>query len=191
MIFIEDIITARNDRKLFKEIYKTVFYDGSKPKVRMWLKNRGVPYKNLDDMESEMIKVFVENIFKYHHGRIDFERWIWTKFEQALLNSFYRNTYIKKIANLYLADDLIEENQNNIISGISYIFDDIEVDLNNILVCLNNVQCYIFNCKYYNNWNDSEIKIYVEKIFNISPDIYEYEYSEMKKKIYKYIRGEL
>jgi len=165
MITIQDINKAKTNRKYLLEIYHKIFFDGKKPKLKMWLINNGIRNNDIEDMEQLMAITFVVNLYKYNYSKIPFEKWIWVKFKQCLENYRFQKKYIKKNSNIISLTDIIEDNNDEFLRklDIGYINEDdmVDYDFNKIISAMNNIQSFISKCKFYNGWSNKEIRNYL------------------------------
>ena len=151
-------------------MYEIIFYDSKgSPKLKKWLVKKGVKYNKLNELTSIMIEVFMKSLEKYKHDKIDFEKYVWVRFGHALNNYFYRYNHIKKIINEVSLDELNEREGCNV---EFYIIDndmitniDFNIDIDLMIKNFNNIQSFIFKCKYYNSWNDLEVQNWSDVLY--------------------------
>jgi len=193
---VMDINKAKDDEVYLNELYRKIFFDkNNNPIVRRWLVKNGVHYNALDDLVSDMVELFLITVHKYNNDKIPFEKYMWTRFYQFLMN--YKNNL-----NLKKNDIKINLNYDNMTNNndeertynfdIGYVTDyDYDLDLDIITKNLNHIQSYIFKCKL-GSMSDEEIYNYISGLFDVDEFIYEMILEDVKDKVMEYIaRGKL
>lgn len=189
---------ARDDEYTCLKIYNQVFYDGDTNKVKRWLYKRGVKENEIDDLLSKMNIAFFKTIYKYEYDKINFEKYIWIKFKQVLLNHFHRKKEVKKISNILSLEDYHDEDEDLIkMEGksysIGYISESDELlrkDFDNIVSNMTDVQALICKLRFYNKWSEKEVVNHLRDI-GIPKREYLREVRTIKSIINKYFIGEL
>jgi len=153
MITFAEVEKSRTNELMLSLIYNKVFYDGKKPKLRMWLIKKGVSFSELGDVETKMKLIFLESLSKYTHDKIDFERYVWTRFSHHLLCYFQSKTLQKNSVSTF--SDVGDEVIVNIgfIPETSYVVDDFEL----VFTKMTQIQATICRFIYYNDWNKYQI----------------------------------
>ena len=188
VITIEEIRKAVLDSKQAEEIYKKIFYDGNKPKLRMWLVKKGVNFNELDVVESNMNLVFMLNLNKYQHDKIPFERYIWTCFNQELLN-YFQSKKLKKNNNIGFGDLGVKSDDGD---GVDYEVNlgfieadttfELESDMETLLHTLPQLQATIVRMLYYTGWEKDDVCEYLQ----ISREKFNKEIKSAKTAFYNY-----
>lgn len=144
---------AKTDNNVLSEIYKEVFFDGNKPKLRMWLVKKGISFCELDDVETEMKLSFLSGINKYEHDKIEFEKYIWTKFQHTLLN-YYQSKKLKKNSAQLLSDA-----SDEVVFNIGYIPEKkyYKDDFEYLFTLMTRHEATICRLIYYNGWSKNQI----------------------------------
>ena len=170
MIQLSEVVEARSssDGEKISKIYREIFFDGSRPKVKMWLVKKGVHYNELDEVFSKMNLSFMLNLHRYKHDKIEFEKYIWTCFNQELLNHFHSKK-LKKNSTTIGVDDVVESklNDSEILEyevNIGFVpapeintYDEYE----NFFLTLTQSQALICRMVYYSDYSKSEICEYL------------------------------
>lgn len=181
---------------IYMQMYRKVFFDKGKNKVKGWLLNKKINPSEIDDLVGLMEKVFWENVSKYFHDKIPFEKWIWIKFNQALLNYFYRKTKVYKFSMVQNYDDVLENSDSsNYLYDIGNLsiheFSQIAIDNDFEKICenLSDLESFIARVKYYNGWNNKEVYNYFRD-FGISKKEYLHSCKVIENIFLKYVKGE-
>lgn len=188
---IEDIHNAKTDRKCFNKVYKCIFYDGNVNKVSSWLK-KFISYNELPDVESDLKIILWLSIINYKFVKIDFEKYVWTKFQHFVFNYLFYKKFIKKhspsikIIDVISQTDEYDYNDHKLMSD-SFNYDDIDYDVDRLFGMLSDTQSFICKCKYYSNWTDSETM----RFLNIDNKVYNNELNKIKKIIGNYFIGDV
>lgn len=199
MIALDQVNEAKNDHSVFLNIYNQIFYDSHRhPKLRMWLKRKGVKLDEIDDLESIMTIVFAIGIDKYKHDHIPFEKWIWEKFKFALTNYYVQKKYTKKYSNLISMSDVYKPDEDKIeydgkVIDIGYVnidCADIDVDIEHIISMLSDIQSFICKCKLHNGWSDKEIRNFLNEK-GITNSQFKVEHKMLKGIIKLYLEGKI
>lgn len=189
MITLEQVEQARNNPELITDIYNQVFNDNKKPKLRMWLVKKGVDYKELDDVESTMKLSFMKVIHKYNHDKISFEKYVWTEFNQVLLN-YFQSKKVKKYTTIGFDDmNCMDEDGSEYVSkeismDLGHIPEpDYKYDFENIFSKLTQIQGTICRMIYYSEWNKDDVIEYL----GISRDKYNREMKHIRTVFNSYL----
>lgn len=176
----EDVVKAKNNLSVYNKIYKDIFFDKKgNAKLRLWLLKMGVKRSELDNLESIMSITFVECMNSYRHGKISFEKYVWTKFKFSLYNYFYRKNKVKKIANEVDLEDYADR--------LVCVQEHESIDFDFIVQHMTDLQSLISKLKYYNDCNDYEIM----ELCNISKESYDDECLKIRNKIKEYSEDKL
>ncbi len=178
MIDYELVKEARKNKAAMSKIYNEVFYDGKKPKLRMWLIKKGISFFELDDVETEMKISFIDGVERYNHPKIVFEKYIWTKFSHTLLN-YYQNKKLKKNSTQTFSD-IGEE----VVFDIGYIPEKYNKDdFEYVFTLMSRYEATICRLIYYNGWEKFQIINHLE----ISPKFYDECIINIRKIMKKYL----
>lgn len=198
MIKAEVIKRARSNDRLCLKVYNKVFYDGSVNKVKRWLYKKGVREYEIDELESQMNVAFFKTLYVYDYDKIDFEKFVWIKFKQVLINHYHRKREVKKIANIisfegyYDEDDELMKIDDKKIS-IGYISENdnlLKSDFDNIVSDMTDIQALICKLRFYNKWTEKEVINHLKDI-GVPKREYLREMNTIKLIIKKYFIGEL
>ena len=178
---------ARSDPSTAVQIFKSIFYDGKKPKLRMWLIKKGVDFQELDDVESVCKLEFMKQLYKYNHDKIAFEKYVWTEFSHILLNHFQS----KKSKKVSLTDSLDEklgddadEYRGNVYMNLGFIPNpDCESDFETVFNNMTRIQATICRLIYYSELDKNEII----EFLNIGRDKYVKEVKQIRIKMKQYL----
>ncbi len=185
MVKYEDVMKAKKDPKVMDDIYHKVFFDGAKPKLRMWLINKGVSFNELAEVESNMRMLFMLRLKTYKHDKIPFEKYCWTSFQYELAN-WFQNKKLKKNSNIGF-DDLITNNDTDVevdIGYVSNIEDDCVYDFEFLFSRMTRLQATICRLLYYNEWVKEDIMSYLK----LSKRKYSNELKYIKAVFIEYLR---
>lgn len=179
MISVESVNLARTTPTVLIDIYRKIFFDGNKPKLRMWMIKKGVPYSDLDDLETEMKFAFISELNKYEYTKIDFEKYIWTDFSHILIN-YFQSKKLKKNNNLRL--EFVTE---KVVVDIGYIevnkYDKSDFEI--LFLGLTRIQATMCRLIYYNDWNKEQIKNFL----GMNKDDWENNLTVIKKNFLEYL----
>lgn len=159
VIDLDVIEQAKTEPSVLYKVYRQVFYDGNKPKLRMWLINSGIPYDSLGDLETEMKVCFMLGLNKYQHTKINFEKWIWTEFKYTLMNYFQSKKLLKNSNHTIFTDMVVNSNEDSQFDveseqGESELTQD---DLEYYFLQMKCKQATICRLIYYNGWDKFNI----------------------------------
>lgn len=190
MVTLKQIEQARIDTTMAEYIYNVIFYDGNKPKLRMWLVKKGVDYKELDVVESDMRMAFMKVLLKYNHNKISFEKYVWTDFSQCLLN-YFQSKKEKKYTTIsfddinYNGEDGSEQMATELSMNLGFIPEpvDCKCDFETVFHKLTRVQATICRMIYYSGWNKKDVTEYL----GINKDKYNKEMKQVRIIFKKYL----
>jgi hypothetical protein len=178
MIDYEMVDEAKTDPAKLLKIYNQVFYDGKKPKLRMWLIKKGISYYELDDVETEMKLSFLAGVKKYEHDKIEFEKYIWTRFSHTLLN-YYQSKKLKKNSIIPFGD-ISEE----VVFNIGCLPEKrCQDDFEYLFTLMTRYEATICRLIYYNGWEKQTIINHLE----VSSNFYDKCLVNIRKIISKYM----
>lgn len=194
-IKLEHIEKAKKDQTVCTKIFNIVFYDKGKSKLRMWLVKKGINFNDIDDVEAIMYLVFLHTVNIYNNDKINFEKYVWVKFQQALNNFFFSKNHIKKNSMSVSLDEIIDNSSTGIVYNSGgknyYEMNDIGLDFENIVSNMTADESFICKCKYFSDWTDSQIIEYINTFKNMTTDEYDLVMRSIRDVFTRYIRGEL
>lgn len=159
MVNLSEVEKARCDVSVATSIYHKVFFDSNNnPKARMWLSKKGVPKRDLDEVEAQMRMTFVNCMNSYTYQKIPFEKYVWTEFTYTLIN-WFKSQKAKKVEMINIG--LIDENGDEIDVNIGDLSDDVALDFEVVIGMLpKNAQTIARTLFYSDGWKKSDIKSY-------------------------------
>lgn len=162
-VTFQSVIRAQTDPLEQEKIYWSVFYNAdAQPKLRKWLVKKGVPLHHVDDLESEMRVALFVAIHKYNHDKIPFEKYVWTEFQQILINWFISKS--KRSGAQLSIDEMVEVHGDSIelnLGNVTLDGGDTEFDAESIFSGMTQPQAFIARCLYYNEWTNNDVREYL------------------------------
>jgi len=182
-VTFESVLRAKTDACEQEKIFWSVFYDAkAQPKLRKWLVKKGVPLQHVEDLESEMKLAMFKAIQRYNHGKIPFEKYIWTEFNQILINWFVSRS--RKSGRSVSIDEMIEVHGDSIELNFGSVSVEAgEMDVETVFNGMTQRQAFIARCLYYSDWTSNDIREYL----GVNTSQYYKEISEIKRIVSEYV----
>lgn len=175
-----------------EHLFRKIFFDKGKNKVKMWLVKCNVSFNQLDEVESNMHLVFVNCLRTYNHDKIPFEKYCWTAFRQELLNFFTSKKY-KKNGNVSF-EDLVKKNgdgdydTSELDVHLGVISDNVyELDFETVFMEMDQLSSFICRCIYYSDMDKQDVIEYL----GISRNKFNQEVLKIRKVFSKYLQEQI
>jgi DNA-directed RNA polymerase specialized sigma24 family protein len=131
--------------------------------IKKWLIKKGISFKEIDDLESTLKIVFINKYYSYTHNKIEFFTYMWTAFNQEVLNYFQAKKLLKNSSEFLLEEQTVNKETGEPIQiNIGYTPSDHTnidgtYDVEKFFSGLTGQEADICRLKFFNGYSELEI----------------------------------